>query len=147
MRARAILGWLLAAAALALVLGGRALGEAPTFKIIVHPDNPIETVDADFLRDAYLKKTGEWASGAAIHPLDLSTRFPARAQFTRDVLHKTPAQLRRYWTQQIFSGKRVPPPEVDSPAAAIAYVLGERGAVAYIPGDADPGQAKVVEVR
>jgi hypothetical protein len=52
-----------------------------------------------------------------------------------------------YWNQQIFSGKGVPPPEADSTAAAVAYVLANPGAIAYLPADADPGRVKVIEVR
>ena len=70
-----------------------------------------------------------------------------REAFTRDVLKKTPAQLKTYWSQQIFSGKGVPPPEASSIDEAIAYVLANPGAVGYIPDDVDPKGAKVIEVR
>ena len=63
------------------------------------------------------------------------------------MLRKTPAQLKSYWNQQIFSGKGVPPPEADSTADVIAYVLANPGAVGYLPVDVDPGRAKVVEVK
>src|SRR5262249_35619002 len=84
MTARALLGRLLAATALATVLAGPAHGDPPTFKVIVNPGNPITAVEADFLRNAYLKKAGGWGGGAAIHPVDLSTRFAARTRFTQD---------------------------------------------------------------
>ena len=62
-------------------------------------------------------------------------------------MRKTPAQLKSYWNQQIFSGKGVPPPEADSPAAAVAYVLANPGAIAYVPADTDPGRTRVIGVR
>ena len=63
------------------------------------------------------------------------------------MIRKTPSQLRTYWNQQIFSGKGVPPPEADSVASAIQYVLANKGAIAYIPADADAGKAKVIGIR
>jgi hypothetical protein len=143
--------WLLVV--LALVVAG--LGPAPSlasgaagdFKVIVHPDNPATSVDRDFLRRAYLKKATSWSHGSTIRPIDLAAGSAARTRFTRDVLKKTPSQLRSYWNQQIFSGKGVPPAEARTPAAAIAYVLANPGAVAYIPSDVDAGGAKVVELR
>ncbi|MEO8845476.1 MAG: phosphate ABC transporter substrate-binding protein [Kofleriaceae bacterium] len=120
-------------------------GEA--FKVIVNPDNPITTVDRGTLRDLYLKKTIDWSDGTSSVPVDLSTRFPSRDQFTQQVLGKTAAQLKTYWNQQIFSGKGVPPAEADSTADMIAYVLANRGAVGYLPADVDPGRAKVVQVK
>jgi ABC-type phosphate transport system substrate-binding protein len=117
------------------------------YKIIVHPDNPVTTVDHDFLRDAYLKKATEWNRGETIRPVDLAPKFPVRDEFTQGVLRKTPSQLKNYWNQQIFSGKGVPPPEADSPRAVIAYVLANPGAVGYIPASIDPGGAKVIAVK
>jgi hypothetical protein len=138
---------LLALLALVSTRAAPAGADAPAYKVIVNPDLAVTTVDASFLRDAYLKKISDWSDGTPLRPVALSDRHPVRARFVRDVLHKTPAQLRSYWNQQIFSGKRMPPPQVDSPAAAIAYVLANRGAVAYIPADVDAGRARVVTLR
>ncbi|MGE0551540.1 MAG: hypothetical protein AB7O24_17830 [Kofleriaceae bacterium] len=120
--------------------------EAASFKIIVHPDNPAEAVSRDFLRDAYLKKATEWR-GETVRPIDLANKFPVRERFNHQVLRKTRSQLKNYWTQQIFSGKGVPPPEVSSTADVVAYVLANRGAVGYLPVDADPGRARVIGIR
>ena len=117
------------------------------YKVIVNPENRIGAVDRRFLRDAFLRKASDWNGGAEIRPVDLATRFAARERFVHDVLNKTPAQLKSYWNQQIFSGKGVPPPEADSPAAVIAYVLANPGAIGYLPVDADAGAAKVVKVE
>lgn len=135
-------------AALALLpLPRRAAAQDPAFKIIVHPDNPAAAVDAARLRDAYLKKTAEWNDGRAIRAIDLSPRHGVRELFGRRVLKKTPTQLRYYWNRQVFSGKGVPPTQVDSPKAAVEYVMSHPGAVAYVPIDVDPGEAKVIALR
>jgi ABC-type phosphate transport system substrate-binding protein len=120
----------------------------PSFKLIVNPRNPATAIDRDFVRNAFLKKAAVWRStGETMRPIGLSSKFSARDQFTRKVLKKTPAQLKAYWNQQIFSGKGVPPPEAASTADMIAYVMAHPGAIGYLPADADPGDAKVVEVR
>jgi ABC-type phosphate transport system substrate-binding protein len=136
---------------LALVVLGLAssslAGEDGAFVVIVNPDNPADSVDRDFLRDAYLKKTTEWGGGETIHPIDLTTKFPARDRFTEQVVRKTASQLKTYWNQQIFSGKGVPPPEAETPGDVIEYVLANKGAVGYIPADIDAGKAKVIRIR
>lgn len=133
----------------ALLLGavGRLSAEDAGFKIIVHPDNPITTIDRELLRNAFLKKQSEWSDGEAMRPVNLSSKFAVHDQFTRDVLKKTPAQLKTYWNQQIFSGKGVPPPEAGSVEDLTAYVLATPGAVGYVPARADVHGAKVIEVR
>jgi ABC-type phosphate transport system substrate-binding protein len=129
---------------LAPVSGSRAVSEQ--FKVIVHPSNPVTSVERQFLRDAYLKYVTSWKHGEALRPIDLTRRFPARESFTEHVLQKSVAQLRNYWVQAIFSGKGVPPPETDTTATVIAYVLAQPGAVAYLPADVNPGGAKVVRL-
>lgn len=121
--------------------------EGSDYQVIVNPQNPISEVSADLLRDAYLKKAIEWPDGETMRPIDLSSRFAQRDRFTHDVLHKTAAQLKAYWNQQIFSGKGVPPPEADAVADVIAYVIEHPGAVAYIPARMDAGRAKVVRIK
>src|SRR6185436_12176158 len=114
---------------------------------IVNPDNPIVAIDRQFLRDAYLRKSTDWGNGGSIRPVDLRHGFAVRERFAQEVLRKSPSQLKSYWNQLIFSGKGVPPPEVDSTDAVIRYVLANAGAVGYLPADADPRAAKVVAVR
>ncbi|HUS27652.1 MAG TPA: hypothetical protein VMZ53_04065 [Kofleriaceae bacterium] len=132
---------------LVLGLGSASIAAEEEFKVIVHPDISVDAVSRDFLRDAYLKKATEWSSGTTVHPIDLSTKFGVRSAFIEKVLRKTPTQLRRYWNQQIFSGKGVPPPEASSTDAVISYVLSHKGAVGYLPASADSGKAKVIKVQ
>lgn len=131
-----------------LVLGLSRATEAQRgdYKVIIHPDNPATTVSRDLVRNAFLKKATQWGDGTTLRPIDLSRSFPIRDQFTREILNKTPSQLKNYWNQRIFSGKGVPPPEVETVADVIAYVVSEPGAIGYIPSHVDPGEAKVVEV-
>ena len=135
------------AIALIGIAGTPIAGDDGAYKVIVHPDNPFDSVDRDFVRDAYLKKATEWNDGEVIRPIDLAPRFRARDKFTENVIRKTAAQLRTYWNQQIFSGKGVPPPEAEAVADVIAYVVANRGAIGYIPADVDPGRAKVIRIR
>ncbi|HTE50360.1 MAG TPA: hypothetical protein VK698_05780 [Kofleriaceae bacterium] len=117
------------------------------YRVVVHPDNPAREINRAFVRGAFLKKTVTWGDGETIRPVDLGKMFAARQRFAREVLNKTPAQLRAYWSQQIFSGKGVPPPEVDSAAAVIAYVRRHRGAIGYLPATVDPAGTVVLVVR
>jgi len=147
MRAPRIIIRLLAFALIVAGVASASVADDGGFKVIVNPDNPASSVDRDFLRDVYLKKATEWSGGETTYPIDLASRFPERDRFTDQVIRKTAAQLRTYWNQQIFSGKGVPPPEADAVADVIEYVLANKGAVGYIPADADPGKAKVIRIR
>lgn len=137
---------------LALAAGSLGAASATTdgaeYKIIVHPDNPTQSLDRDFLRRAFLKTAISWRhNGRMIRPIDLANGQPSRERFTREVLSKTPEQLRSYWLQRIFSGTAVPPPEAESFSAAVAYVLANPGGLAYVPLTLDVGRAKAVRVE
>ncbi len=141
---------------LALVVAISALGSAvvadperpgPAFVVIVHPSNSASALDRDFVRDAFLKKVATWRNNETIRPVDLHRRLPLRARFTRDLLQKTPTQLRSYWNRLIFSGKGVPPPELASEEAVVSYVLANRGAVGYVSPATNPRGAKVVRLK
>lgn len=131
----------------ALAMTRPAIADDDAFKIIVHPENRIAAIDRGFLRNAFLKKTSSWGDRRTIRPIGLTPKFPERARFASVVLKKTTAQLKSYWSQQIFSGKGIPPPESDSVTRVVAYVLANRGAVAFVPADANVGKAKVIEIR
>ena len=147
---RLALHHLLSAAVVVALVAEPVIGSGAAsddYKIIVHPDNPMSVVDRGFLREIYLRKATDWSGGGPIRPIDLARRFAVRDRFALEVLKKTPAQLKSYWNQQIFSGKGVPPPEAESPADVVRYVLDHPGAVGYVPASTGVGRAKVIEVK
>lgn len=145
MPARSVLAlWAVAAVA---VGPGRASGESDdAYKVVAYPETHEGDVDRDTLRDVFLKKATQW-NDHTVHPIQLAPKYPASERFDHEVLHKTSSQLKSYWNQQIFSGKGVPPPEADSAADVITYVVSHPGAIGYVPADFDSGRAKVIRVR
>jgi ABC-type phosphate transport system substrate-binding protein len=134
-----------------LLIAGTVWGQtaAPPYRVIVHPQNQAGAVTRRFLAEAFLKKTTRWADGEVIHPVDLGPDSPTRARFTEDVLSRSVGAVKSYWQQLIFAGRDLPPPEMESDAAIIRYVLHNQGAVGYISGDASNnlGGARVLTIK
>jgi ABC-type phosphate transport system substrate-binding protein len=120
---------------------------ALAYRVIVHPDNPVTSVDRQFLADAFLKKLTRWPDKRMMHPVDLLPGSDARSRFTRDVLRRSVAAIKAYWQQRIFSGRGVPPPELGDEARVVAYVLEHNGAVGYVSAAAELKGAKAISVR
>jgi len=137
---------IVAALAVAAALDSRAAGP-PAFRVIVNPQNPITVVERRFLADAFLKKTTRWAHDEVIRPADLWPDAPARHAFSDDLLKRSVAAVKNYWQQQVFSGRDVPPPELDSDQEMIKYVLRYPGAVGYVSGTANVADAKILTVK
>jgi ABC-type phosphate transport system substrate-binding protein len=133
----------LGGAVLALVAALQALGSpaladeaTPAFRVVVHPNNSLRSVERSFLADAFLKKITRWGEGEAIRPADLRPAVDARRAFTERVLKRSVGAVRSYWQQRIFSGRDVPPPELDSDDDVVAFVAKYPGAVGYVSGSA-----------
>lgn len=120
---------------------------APAFQIIVRANNPVTTVDRAFLQDAFLKKVTQWPDGTGIHPADLAANSPVRRRFSEDVLGRSVEAIKNYWQQRIFSGRDVPPPELDGDDEAVAYVAKHEGGLAYVSGTAKLDGVKAVTLR
>jgi hypothetical protein len=133
---------------LALVTAG-AFGapSSPAYRIVVHPENGVEVVTREFVRDAFLKKAKRWPGNTVLRPVDLAPRSLARKPFSEQELGRSVQAVRAYWQQRIFSGRDVPPPEFEHDAQVIDYVLKHPGAVGYVSGGADLRGAKPVSVR
>jgi ABC-type phosphate transport system substrate-binding protein len=127
--------------------GSSSAASDDAFVVIVRADNPATALDHAFLRGVFLRTVTTWKGGGAARPVDLSKRSPVRDRFSRDVLGMTRAQVTSYWLQRIFSGTAVPPPEVSSESAAVAYVRANQGGVAYVAASADSTGTKIVAVR
>jgi ABC-type phosphate transport system substrate-binding protein len=136
---------------LILVLGLTAAAwvsaDEPGFRVVVHPNNPITSVDRTFLQDAFLKRIKRWPGDEALRPVDLEVRSGVRKHFSNHVLGRSVQAVRAYWQQRIFSGRDVPPPELVSDQEVIGYVLRHPGAVGYVSAGVDLKGAKVVRVR
>jgi len=120
--------------ALALLLTSSvcAAQGAAGYQVIVHLDNPEGTVSGPALSDIFLKKTVRWPSGAAIEPVNLSGEPEVSEAFARDVHHRSAANVRNYWNQQVFSGSAVQPLELASSSEVVRYVASHPGAVGYV---------------
>jgi hypothetical protein len=139
----------LLALGLAVVLGSwRAAAEpAPDLRIIVHPSNPARNVESSLVADLFLKKVTRWGHGEAARPLDQRPDSAVRRAFSSKILKKTVTAVRSYWQQRIFSGRDVPPPELDSDEAVVDYVSRNPGAVGYVSAAAKLGPTRELNLH
>jgi hypothetical protein len=140
-------GLVLAAAMVTAVLASVAWGETPQFQVIVNPANPTSSMPRDLLADAFLKKATRWDNGDVIRPVDLRPDSEVRRSFSSAVLQRSVAVVRSYWEQRIFSGRDVPPPELDSDEAIVHFVAQYPGAVGYVSPGAKLDGTKLLTVR
>ena len=116
-------------------------------RVIVHPTNRAVALERRFVADIFLKKVTRWPHDEIIRPVDLDRGSPVRRRFSEDVLKRNVAAVASYWQQQVFSGRGVPPPELDDEAQVVKYVLTNPGAIGYVSGSAAIENARVIELK
>ena len=129
-----------------------ATPDPPPFRIVIHRNNPIESLPVKALSRIFLKKTKRWDSSlwpgeVRVVPLDLEEKSEVRKKFTRAIHDKSTGAIKSYWQREIFSGRDVPPTEVETDEEMITRIVEEEGAIGYVSGTAElPEELKVLEV-
>jgi hypothetical protein len=126
-----------------------AFADAPAggFVVIVHAQNPSNAASRELLSDIFLKKITRWEDGEAARPVDLPPDSPVRRAFSNSVIRRPVAAVRHYWQQRIFSGRDVPPTELESDDAVVHHVAKHRGAVGYVSPETKLAGVKPLSVR
>ncbi len=127
----------LMAGALVGTMGIRsAAADDEQFVVIVHPSNNVARLGYQTLADLFLKKEGTWDDGTAVEAVDQAGAAEVREAFSQVVHKRSAANVKSYWQKEIFSGGKVPPPEVASDADVVAFVREHRGGLGYVTADA-----------
>ncbi|HVY40692.1 MAG TPA: hypothetical protein VHM31_22290 [Polyangia bacterium] len=126
--------------------GGDSRGGAG-YRMIVNASNPVEAVDRRFLTEAFFKKTTRWPNDTLIRPADQSADSPVRRAFSEDVLRRSVSAVKSYWQQMVFSGRGVPPPELDEDAEVVKFVVRNPGAIGYVSPGTNLAGARPIAVR
>jgi hypothetical protein len=133
------LAFLAVAAVTALAQEGEPT-PGPDFTVVVNVQNPTGQIDRDLLGKIFLKKVKRWDDGESVTPVDQLEDSQVRDVFTEEVHGKKVTAIKAFWQRMIFSGRDVPPRELPSDEAVLAFVRGERGGVGYVSADADLGE-------
>jgi ABC-type phosphate transport system substrate-binding protein len=131
----------------ALRVASSLAASGPAFRVVASPGNPSSAVDRRFLAEAFLKKTTRWADGSTIRPVDLNGESLVRQRFSEDVLGRSVVAVKNYWQQIVFSGRDLPPPELDTDDEVVRYVIKHDGAIGYVSGAANVERVKILTVR
>jgi ABC-type phosphate transport system substrate-binding protein len=120
---------------------------AAGYQVIVNTKNSHGEARRELIADIFLKRATRWDTSESALPVDLRLDSPVRKAFSQGVLGRSVAAVRSYWTQRIFSGRDVPPPELPSDEAVGKFVATHPGAVGYIGPGPVPTGTKRLEVH
>jgi len=125
------------------LLAAAGLAQAGDVVVIVNKAND-NSVDKALVAKIYTGESKVWAGGGAINAIDLTDDNPGRASFANDFVGKSPAALKSLWTQNVFTGKAVPPKAMSTDEDVKKAVAANKGAIGYIKASSADDTVKVV---
>ena len=120
-----------------------------TYKVIVNAANPVSTISRQKLSKFFLKKLTKWDNGKEVHPIDLVDNSPVRKLFTKEIHKKGIWNIKAYWQNQIFSGRKVPPPEIMNEKDVLILVEKDTLAIGYVSASLpiDSSKVKILTIK
>jgi ABC-type phosphate transport system substrate-binding protein len=74
-----------------------------SFAVIVHPDNPTQTLTAKHLKMIFLGEKTTWSNGQPLKVAALKNG-EVHKEFLRDMVKLSPMKFAIHWKQKIFTG-------------------------------------------
>lgn len=131
---------------LAAAFGAIASSAWADVVVVVHPSNSA-AIDATQIQRIFLGKEKKFSDGKEAIPINSVASYPSREQFDSNVLERSSSQVSAYWSKLVFTGKGIPPKEVENDAAVIAIVANNQNAVGYVDSAAVTGDVKVIPLN
>ena len=124
------------------ILAFNARGNTPPIVVVVHVDNPIESISKRQLIDIYMGKYVAFPDGQKAQPIDGPSEI--RTQFYKTLVGMSLPQINSYWSRVRFTGRATPPVSYNS-VSFIQEFLGKNNlAIAYVREYDVTNQMKVV---
>lgn len=95
------------------------------------------------LRRIFLGQTGNFPNGETAEPLDVSGDF--RNAFYEFILKKSSTQVENYWAGMIFTGKAMPPRQIQQQAVKQTVAASLR-AISYIDRSQVDSSVKIISI-
>lgn len=133
-------------------LMGAALGCSISFfslaevVVVVHPSNSA-TLDTKSVQRIFLGKEKKFADGKEAIPINQVPSTSARDSFDTNTLGRSSTQIAAYWSKLVFTGKGIPPKELDNDAAVLAIVADNPNAIGYVDSASVTGAVKAISLN
>jgi ABC-type phosphate transport system substrate-binding protein len=112
--------------------------------VVVSAKSAVSPMSKQEVSDLFLGKASAFSDGKQAVPLDQAEGAAARDEFHSKVTGKTGAQLKSFWSKQVFSGKGTPPKELAGNSDVKKLVADNPNMIGYLDKSAVDATLKVV---
>lgn len=121
-----------------------ASGARADIVVVVSVKSSVADLTKQQVSDIFLGKAMAFPDGKPAVPVDHAEGIAARDEFHAKVTGKSGAQLKAFWSKQVFSGKGTPPKELPGAADVKKLIAENPNIIGYIDKAALDGTVKVV---
>jgi ABC-type phosphate transport system substrate-binding protein len=114
--------------------------------LVVHPSNDA-ALSKKAVQRIFLGKEKKFSNGKEVLPVNQIPSSVARSSFDTDTLGRSSTQIAAYWSKLVFTGKGIPPKELDNDAAVIAIVADNQNAIGYVNSASISDAVKVIALN
>ena len=129
---------LLALACLPLTAG------AADLVVVANPKSGIDQMSRKEVTFVFMGRWRQLPSGLPALPIDLPDENPQRADFYRQLVNKSPSEIKAYWSRLVFSGGARPPVAAGNAEEQMKQLSNTPGAISYMERAAVDGRFKIV---
>ena len=112
--------------------------------VIVNRENT-NRVDRDYVIKIYTGALKGWPDGSSVLALDQKAESDVRNSFYSSVIGKSPANMHAIWSQNIFTGKGLPPKVAPTDAEMKRSISANKNAIGYIRASQVDGSIRVID--
>ena len=129
-----------------VLLSGLSFQALAETVVVVHPSNSTE-IDTKQIQRIFLGKEKKFSDGSETIPVNQVSDSSVRSNFDTSVLGRSSSQVSAYWSKLVFTGKGVPPKEVENDAAVIALVAKNPSAIGYVKSTSVDDSVNVMSIN
>lgn len=130
---------------LSLLLVFASVASGQEYVVVVHKDSPIDSLSAKDIKRIFLGKNRKWPDGSPI-TIILNPQDKSHAEFTRELLRKSPRQLMTYWRKNLYSGQGMLPHSATDAGHVQALLANNSHAISYLSKTSLGDFVKALEV-
>ncbi len=133
---------------LVVILFGLALSAySEEVVLIAHKDMSISAVSKKDVKKLFLGKSKSLIGVDNLTPINQGATSVTRNKFDQSMMGKSSKQMKAYWAQRMFSGKGVPPEELENDQAVLDKVTKCEACIGYVLSGAVNDSVVVVPVN
>ncbi len=100
--------------------------------VVANAKSGIDKMSREEVVFVFMGRWRQLPSGIVAQPVDLPVESPERTAFYRQLVNKSPSEIKAYWSRLIFSGSARPPVSPETHEEQMRILASTQGAVGYI---------------